>query len=64
MSNALPLNVDPAPVVAATEALLADTGEREKQRVAFANLRELMHSGAPGFPRQDAAERVLARVEK
>ena len=26
--------------------------------------RELMQSGAPGFPRQDAAERVLARVKK
>jgi lipid-A-disaccharide synthase len=55
-------SADPAPVLAAAEVLLADAGEREKQRVAFADLRILMQSGASGFPRQDAAERVLARV--
>jgi lipid-A-disaccharide synthase len=58
------LSADPALVLAAAEVLLADAGEREKQRVAFADLRTLMQSGAPGFPRQDAAERVLARVKK
>ena len=57
-------SADPAPVLAAAEVLLGDAGEREKQRVAFADLRELMQVGAPGFLRQDAAERVLARVKK
>jgi len=55
---------DPAPVLAAAETLLADAGEREKQRAAFARLRVLMRDGAPAFPRQDAATRVLAHVGK
>jgi lipid-A-disaccharide synthase len=57
-------SADPAPVLAAATALIGDEGLRQAQHEAFGRLRSLMEEGAPGFPRRDAAERVLERVER
>lgn len=50
-------------VIAEATRLLDDTASRLEQLAAFEKLRRLMDMGALGYPRQDPAERVLARIK-
>lgn len=54
---------DETAVIAEAGRLLDDTSARVDQLAAFEKLRQLMDMGALGYPRQDPAERVLARVK-
>lgn len=53
-----------ASVIKAATALLDDAEGRQGQLDAFARLRHLMDAGALGFPRVDAADRVLSHIKR
>lgn len=55
---------DPTPLVTAALELGRSPPARDAQRQAFAELAEMMATGQPGVPREDAADRVLAHFRR